>query len=62
MHSITPNMKPIYGNHPHGGARAFVCFYDRYLRPCREDDSYRAVYYELDGNDVQIFSMVLYGC
>lgn len=62
MNRITSCIKPIYGDHPHGGARAFVRFYDRYLRPCGEDESYRAVYYELDGNGVQIFSMVLYGC
>ena len=56
------NCKPIYGEHPFGGVRAFVHFYDRYLRPCTEDVSYRAVYVEYDSNNVPVHSMVLYGC
>lgn len=54
-------MKQIFGEHPHGGSQAYVCFYDRYLRPCPEADSFRAVYYELDRNGTQLFTMVLYG-
>ena len=54
--------KPIFGEHPHGGSKAFVYFQDKYLRPCQEEDSARAVYVELDDLGREVFSMVLFGC
>ena len=42
--------KPIFGEHPHGGTKAVVYFQDRYLRPCTEDLSTRAVYVEYDNH------------
>ena len=54
--------KPVFGRHPHGGARAYIHFYDRHHRPCPEEDSFCGVYAEYDGNGIQIYTAVLYGC
>ena len=42
--------KPVFGRHPHVGARAYIHFYDRHHRPCPEEDSFCGVYAEYDGN------------
>lgn len=53
--------KPIFGEHPHGGTKAIVYFQDRYLRPCTEEKSTRAVYVEYDDRGREVFSTVLFG-
>ena len=54
-------LKPIFGEHPHGGTKAIVYFQDRYFRPCTEDESTRAVYVEYDDRGREVFSTVLFG-
>lgn len=54
-------LKPIFGEHPHGGSRAVVYFQDRYLRPCTGEKSSRAVYVEYDDHGREVYSMVLFG-
>ena len=53
--------KPIYGEHPHGGARALVHFQDAHFRPCVEEKAERAVYVEYDVNGIPIHVQVLFG-
>lgn len=53
--------KQIFGEHPHGGAKAIVFFYDRYFRPCALEDSTRAVYVEYDARGNELHSQVIFG-
>jgi len=62
MKNQPQTFKPILGEHPHGGVEAYVYFQDRYLRPCTEEQSTRAVYVEFDGHGREVHSMVLFGC
>ena len=62
MTSQPQTFKPILGEHPHGGVKAFVFFQDRYFRPCTEESAARAVYVELDDHGREVHSMVLFGC